>query len=135
MEDPPLLRPRLLEHYVSREFLKIFLLSLTAFLTLYLVVDFFEKIDQLVRANLGLAEMGHYLLLKIPVALEQVLSPAVLLGAMLTFGLFDPHPGDHGHQNQRPGHPPSYSAGALSGCPGGWGAFDPEHLPDSLEPV
>jgi lipopolysaccharide export system permease protein len=87
MEDPPLLRPRLLEHYVSREFLKIFLLSLTAFLTLYLVVDFFEKIDQLVRANLGLTEMGHYILLKVPVALEQVLSPAVLLGAMLTFGL------------------------------------------------
>jgi lipopolysaccharide export system permease protein len=82
-----MLRPRLLEHYVSREFLKIFLLSLTAFLTLYLVVDFFEKIDQLVRANLGLAEMGHYILLKVPVALEQVLSPAVLLGAMLTFGL------------------------------------------------
>ncbi len=87
MEDPPMLRPRLLEHYVSREFLKIFLLSLTAFLTLFLVVDFFEKIDQLVRANLGLAEMGHYILLKVPVALEQVLSPAVLLGAMLTFGL------------------------------------------------
>jgi lipopolysaccharide export system permease protein len=87
MEAVPLLRPRLLEHYVSREFLKIFLLSLTAFLSLYLVVDFFEKIDQLVRANLGLAEMGHYILLKIPMALEQVLSPAVLLGAMLTFGL------------------------------------------------
>jgi lipopolysaccharide export system permease protein len=87
MEAAPLLRPRLLEHYVSREFLKIFLLSLTTFLSLYLVVDFFEKIDQLVRANLGLAEMGHYILLKVPVALEQVLSPAVLLGAMLTFGL------------------------------------------------
>jgi lipopolysaccharide export system permease protein len=87
MEALPTLRPRLLEHYVSREFLKIFLLSLTAFLTLYLVVDFFEKIDQLVRANLGLTEMGHYILLKVPTALEQVLSPAVLLGAMLTFGL------------------------------------------------
>lgn len=82
-----MLRSRLLEKYISREFLKIFLLSLTAFLILYLVVDFFEKIDQLVRANLGLADMGRYILLKVPIALEQVLSPAVLLGAMLTFGL------------------------------------------------
>ena len=81
------LRSRLLEHYVAREFLKISLLSLIAFFTLYLVVDFFEKIDQLVRANLGGAEMGHYVLLKAPVALEQVLSPAILLGSMLTFGL------------------------------------------------
>lgn len=83
----PLLRPRLLERYVCREFLKIFCLSLSAFLLLYLVVDFFERIDQLVRANLGLMEMGRYLLLKAPLALEQVSSPAVLLGAMLTFGL------------------------------------------------
>jgi len=86
MEAVPLLRPRLLEHYVSREFVKIFLMSLTAFLSLYLVVDFFERIDQLVRANLGLAEMGRYLLLKAPMALEQVLAPAVFLAAMLTFG-------------------------------------------------
>jgi lipopolysaccharide export system permease protein len=87
MEAVPRLRPRLLENLVAREFLKIFFLSLTAFLTLYLVVDFFEKIDHLIRANLGLAEMGRYILLKAPIALEQVLSPAVLLGAMLTFGL------------------------------------------------
>ncbi|MEJ2092091.1 MAG: LPS export ABC transporter permease LptG [Syntrophobacterales bacterium] len=87
MEAGPRLRSQLLENYVAREFLKIFLLSLIAFCTLYLVVDFFEKIDQLVRANLGVAEMGHYVLLKAPLALEQVLSPAILLGSMLTFGL------------------------------------------------
>jgi len=87
MEAAPNLRPRLLEKYISREFLKIFLLSLAAFLTLYLVVDFFEKIDLLVRANLGLFEMGRYILLKFPMALGEVLSPATLLGAMLTFGL------------------------------------------------
>ena len=87
MEAAPTLRPRLLEKYVFREFLKIFLLSLTAFLTLYLVVDFFEKIDLLVRANLGLAAMGRYIFFKVPMALGEVLSPAMLLGAMLTFGL------------------------------------------------
>jgi lipopolysaccharide export system permease protein len=87
MEAGSRLRSPLLESYVAREFLKISLLSFTAFFTLYLVVDFFEKIDQLVRANLGVAEMGYYVLLKAPVALEQVLSPAILLGSMLTFGL------------------------------------------------
>lgn len=81
------LRSHLLENYVAREFLKICLLSLTAFLTLYLVVDFFEKIDQLVRANLGPAEMGRYVLLRAPLALEEVLPPAILLGSMLSFGL------------------------------------------------
>lgn len=87
MEAGIRLRSHLLENYVAREFLKISLLSLTAFFTLYLVVDFFEKIDQLVRANLGAAEMGLYVLLRAPVALEEVISPAILLGSMLTFGL------------------------------------------------
>lgn len=82
-----MLRPYLLEAYVAREFLKIFVLSLTAALAIYLVVDFFEKIDRLVRAGLSFAEMGRYLMLKTPLALGHVLAPAVLLGAMLTFGL------------------------------------------------
>jgi len=89
METLPLFRPRLLEGYVAREFLKIFFLSLAAFFFLYLVVDFFEKIDRLMRSDLGLGEMGRYLLLKAPMALEQVMSPALLLGAMLTFGIFN----------------------------------------------
>lgn len=81
------LRSHLLENYVAREFLKITLLSLAAFLSLYLVVDFFEKIDYLVRANLDTAEMARYVLLTAPLALEQVLSPAIFLGSMLCFGL------------------------------------------------
>lgn len=89
METRPILRPRLLESYVARKFLMFFLLSLTTFFFLYLVVDFFEKIDRLVRASLGMGEMGRYLLLKAPMALEQVMSPAVLLGAMVTFGILN----------------------------------------------
>jgi lipopolysaccharide export system permease protein len=87
MEAGSRLRSHLLENYVAREFLKICLLSLTAFITLFLVVDFFEKIDQLVRANLGVAEMGRYVLLRAPLALGEVISPAILLGSMLVFGL------------------------------------------------
>ncbi|MEW6386125.1 MAG: LPS export ABC transporter permease LptG [Thermodesulfobacteriota bacterium] len=87
MRAQPLLRPRLLESYIAREFLKLLSLSLAAFLSIYLVVDFFEKIDRLVRAGLGLEALGTYIFLKIPFALGQVLPPAVLLGAMLIFGL------------------------------------------------
>lgn len=87
MERVRRFRPRLLERYVALEFLQIFLLALVAFVLLYLVVDFFERIDQLVRANLELTAMAHYVALKTPLALEQVISPAVLLAAVLSFGL------------------------------------------------
>lgn len=81
------LRPRLLEGYVAREFLKLLGLSLTTFISLFIIVDFFEKIDRLVRAQLGAGALLKYLLFKVPFAVGQVLPAAVLLGIMLTFGL------------------------------------------------
>ena len=80
-------RPKILEAYVSREFLKLTGLSLFTFVSLFVIVDFFEKIDRLVRAHLGLWDLLQYSLLKIPFAVGQVLPAAVLLGIMLTFGL------------------------------------------------
>ncbi len=80
-------RPKILEAYVAREFLKLTSLSLITFVSLFVIVDFFEKIDRLVRAHLGLGDLLQYSLLKIPFAVGQVLPAAVLLGIMLTFGL------------------------------------------------
>lgn len=91
MQSQPRYRPRLLERYVAREFLKIVGLSLAAFAAIYLVVDFFEKIDRLVQPDLGLTDICRYLLLRTPVALEQVTFPAMLLGGLLTFGIFHRH--------------------------------------------
>jgi len=87
MISPVLFRSPILENYVAREFLKLMSLSLVAFVSLFIIVDFFEKIDRLVRAQLGAAELLAYLVFKLPFAIGQVLPAAVLLGVMLTFGL------------------------------------------------
>jgi lipopolysaccharide export system permease protein len=87
MPTQSLLRSPILEKYVAREFLKLVGLSLLTFVSLFIVVDFFEKIDRLVRAQLGAGALLEYLLLKLPFAVGQVLPAAVLLGVMLTFGL------------------------------------------------
>jgi lipopolysaccharide export system permease protein len=83
----PSLRPRILEAYVAREFLQLSGFSLATFISVFLVVDFFEKIDRLVRAQLGVGDLLQYFLLKVPFAVGEVLPPAMLLGIMLTFGL------------------------------------------------
>ncbi|OGR30522.1 MAG: LPS export ABC transporter permease LptG [Desulfobacca sp. RBG_16_60_12] len=87
MTFPVVLRSRILENYVAREFLKLMGLSLVTFVSLFIIVDFFEKIDRLVRAQLGPGALLAYLILKLPFAIGQVLPAAVLLGVMLTFGL------------------------------------------------
>ena len=87
MTFPALLRSHILENYVAREFIKLVGLSLVTFVSLFIIVDFFEKIDRLVRAQLGPGALLEYLILKLPFAIGQVLPAAVLLGVMLTFGL------------------------------------------------
>jgi lipopolysaccharide export system permease protein len=87
MSSSRLFRSHILQNYVAREFLKLMGLSLVTFVSLFLIVDCFEKIDRLVRAQLGATEFLEYLLLKLPFAIGQVLPAAVLLGVMLTFGL------------------------------------------------
>ena len=87
MTFPVVLRSHILEKYVAREFLKLVGLSLVTFVSLFIIVDFFEKIDRLVRAQLGPGALLEYLILKLPFAFGQVLPAAVLLGVMLTFGL------------------------------------------------
>ena len=81
------MRPRILEAYVAREFLKLSSLSLATFVSIFIIVDFFEKIDRLVRAQLEVGELLRYFLLKVPFSVAEVLPPALLLGVMLTFGL------------------------------------------------
>ncbi len=87
MRTFPIFRPRLLENYLSREFLKLLGMTLGAFLAIFLIVDFFEKIDKLTRAALGAGHLSLYLALKIPFALGWVLPIALLLAVILTFGL------------------------------------------------
>jgi len=87
MELTGLLRPRILERYITREFSKLLGLSLVAFVSLFIIVDFFERIDRLVRAQLGVIDLLRYFLLKVPFAVGQVLPAAVLLAVMLTFGI------------------------------------------------
>jgi lipopolysaccharide export system permease protein len=87
MEVIPALRPRILENYVTREYLKLFLLSLATFLSVFLVVDIFERLDRLLQSEVGLGGVGSYVLFKVPFALGQVTPPAALLAAILLFGL------------------------------------------------
>ncbi|MBI5286023.1 MAG: LPS export ABC transporter permease LptG [Deltaproteobacteria bacterium] len=77
--------------YILKEFLSIFLLSLTAFITLYLLIDFFEKIDDLVEHNVTTLEVFQFFLYKIPLIFYQVAPVAILLSTLLSLSLLSRH--------------------------------------------
>ncbi len=78
----------ILNRYILGAFFRVFALSLGAFVGIYLLVEFFEKVDDFIEHN---ADASHYLVYfgtKIPLILTQVTPLAVLLAAFMTLGGF-----------------------------------------------
>ncbi len=78
---------RILHRYVIREYLKIFALSLSSLILIYIVVIFFQKMNLFNRFQAPFYLMFEYLLYKIPEATFQWTIPyAALLSTLLTLG-------------------------------------------------
>lgn len=78
---------RILTTYISREFLKLFVLCLLGFLGLFFIVDFFEKIDNFHEAGVPAGMVYEYFLLNLPWVASQIMPVAVLMSVILTLGL------------------------------------------------
>jgi lipopolysaccharide export system permease protein len=64
---------------------------LTAVVGLYLVVDFFEKIDDILDANLSISRSLVFFGLRIPLIVSQVAPVGLLLAVVIAFGLMVKH--------------------------------------------
>jgi lipopolysaccharide export system permease protein len=83
---------RMLHRYVVREYLKIFSLSLSSLILIYLIVLFFQKMDIIIKYEAPFYLMFEYLLYRIPEVIFQWILPyAVLLATLLTLGGLSRH--------------------------------------------
>jgi lipopolysaccharide export system permease protein len=73
--------------YVLRHLLPIFLLALLAFVGLYLIIDFFEKVDDLLEKHVPLEEILRYFLYKTPLVAVQGIPMSLLLATLITLGI------------------------------------------------
>jgi lipopolysaccharide export system permease protein len=78
---------KVLTRYITRTYLKLLGLVLSAFVTIYLVIELLEKISRFFQAGSTLAHVLMYFLLKIPMIVSQVMPLAVLMATLLTLGL------------------------------------------------
>jgi LPS export ABC transporter permease LptG/LPS export ABC transporter permease LptF len=81
--------PRILDEYVVREFLGIFLLVLSGFVMLMLVFTFFELMGDILRNHVALSLIGEYLLNLTPSMLYLITPLAVLIAVLVTFGVLN----------------------------------------------
>jgi LPS export ABC transporter permease LptG/LPS export ABC transporter permease LptF len=80
---------RILDEYVVREFLNIFILVLTGFTMLMLIFTFFDLIGDILRNHIALSTVGAYLVNLGPSMLYQIAPLAVLIAVLVTFGMLN----------------------------------------------
>ncbi len=78
---------KILYRYVTREILLCFLIVLSAVLTIYLTVDFIEKIDNFMESGVPAIRCVVYLLYKLPFIFVQVAPVGFLLSILVALGL------------------------------------------------
>jgi len=78
----------IITRYFTREFLKIFCLCLGSFIALYLLVDLFERLDDMIKNQVAIGLIIKYCLCSIPMIFYQVCPMGVLLCTFITIGLF-----------------------------------------------
>ena len=81
--------PRILDEYVVREFVTMFLLVLAGFVLLMIVFTFFDLVGDILRNHIALTMVGEYLVNLTPSMLYQIAPLAVLIAALVTFGVLN----------------------------------------------
>lgn len=74
--------------YFTKEFLKNLVLCLSSFIVLYLLVDLFERLDDIVENKTAFFLVVQYCLYQVPMIVYQVLPLGILLCTFITIGFF-----------------------------------------------
>lgn len=77
---------RILDRYVLRSVLGLFIGCLLTFLFLYIIIDLFSHLDEILKNKVALTILAQYYLAFLPVIFVQVTPVACLLATLYTFG-------------------------------------------------
>ncbi|MCP4715885.1 MAG: LPS export ABC transporter permease LptG, partial [Deltaproteobacteria bacterium] len=78
----------IITRYFTREFLRIFALCMASFVALYILVDLFERLDDMIKHQVAIGLVIKYFLCSIPMIIYQVCPLGVLLCSFITIGIF-----------------------------------------------
>ncbi len=76
---------KIIERYILTVFFRFFALSIAASLSLYLAVDFSEKLDELLGSNVPWQETAMYFLARTPFMIRQTIIPVTAIAVFLTY--------------------------------------------------
>lgn len=77
----------LLNRYILAQFVRTFFIVAAAFLAIYILIDFFEKIDNFMEAGKSSSLVLKFFLLNIPFIIDMLGPVLILLSGVITLGL------------------------------------------------
>jgi len=84
---PPFGLPGILDRYIARKYLAIMAFATTALLGAYVIVAFFERLDEVHRHGQPVGLLVHHIWFRLPEFLSSVLPAAALTTTLLVLGL------------------------------------------------
>lgn len=79
----------IINRWLLREFFRYFILILALVVCVYLIIDFFEKIDEFIESDLSLARILYFALLQLPYIIVQIMPAGVILAVILMYGFMN----------------------------------------------
>lgn len=76
-----------LARYLVREFLKLLLVCQAMFVSIYIIIHFFGRIDNFLEAHVSMGRMLLYFVYQTPFIFVQMLPPATLIAIIILFSL------------------------------------------------
>jgi len=80
---------KLLDTYLLRQFIRYYITVAAGFIAIYLLVDFFEKIDNFTSAGKSFGLAMKFFLLNIPFIIDQLGPILILLSGVITLGILN----------------------------------------------
>lgn len=80
-----------LSKYIVSEFLKLLAIAVVAFIVLFIMIDLFENMNNIMKNNVPLWPAATFFIYRIPFIVGQVAPIAVLLSVLLTLGILARH--------------------------------------------
>jgi lipopolysaccharide export system permease protein len=77
----------ILDRYLARGFVRIFIISLVCIASLYLVVEFFDRVSAFVDSDASMGTIIRYFFYKAPGSISRVIGFATLFSALLCLGM------------------------------------------------
>ena len=77
---------KLLDRYILKEFLRFFIIIFITFITLYLIIDFFGKLNLFLKENASMEQITLFFFYSIPTIISLIVPPAALLATLMAYG-------------------------------------------------